>query len=343
MVREPAVAICPGAAAAVSGSAVAVSWAGPGPEGDRETLDRWCRTVGPPVLRLEPGAEGTTWRRGEPLTVVAWNMNVGGGDLVAFLGQELGVDCGPGARRVPPFALLLQEAYRRSAALPLLTPESPIPFVIEPPPRPGPKIDIVEVAERCGLALVYVPSARNGTKQVDGEGEDKGNAVLSNVPLVDPVAVELPYEAGRKVAVGATVHGPGGSLRVVSVHLDVASTLLRTFLTGNGTRARQAEGLANGLDLIDPAIATVAAGDYNTWSETETALQRLRRRYPDSPPLAADPTRGHFATDHIFFRTDPDRRWSVVDDSYRPIPNNHFSDHSARAVEITASAETSSR
>ena len=92
------------------------------------------------------------------------------------------------------------------------------------------------------------------------------------------------FEAGRKVAVGATLDGPGEPLRIVSVHLDVASSLIRTLVTGNGTRLRQSEGLAEGLDLADPTIATVAGGDFNTWSETETALQRFSRRYPESPP-----------------------------------------------------------
>ena len=312
-----------------------ISWFVPDGERDRATLNTWCGTVGPPVLMPEPGSQATEWGSGEAFSVVVWNVAVGGADLVAFLEHEMGVACDGDNPRVTPFAVLLQEVHRRSSTLPEAAPRSAIPFLIDADPRPGPDLDIVEVARQCGLSLVYVPSARNGDRVQNGVGEDKGNAILANVVLHDPLAVELPFEGGRKVAVGATVAGPVGPLRVVSVHLDVASTLLRTLLTGNGTRVRQPEGLANGLDLANPTIATVVGGDYNTWSETETALLRFRERYPESPPLDPHPTRGHFATDHIFFRTDPAGALALVPESYRRIGPRYYSDHNARVLEIT--------
>ena len=86
------------------------------------------------------------------------------------------------------------------------------------------------MAEQCGLALFYVPSARNGPNEPGQVPEDKGNAILSTLPLADLAAIELPFESGRKVAVVATIPGPSGErIRVASVHLDLASTLTRTF------------------------------------------------------------------------------------------------------------------
>lgn len=311
----------------------AVKWYVPAQAGDRSTLDEWCRTVGPAAIVLEPPTPPAEWE--DRITVAIWNMWIGGGDLRAFLAQELGFVCGEPAANAPPFAVLLQEVYRQSSDLPPPLPTSAIPFLIEPGVRPGG--DIVEEADACGLSLVYVPSARNGGRIVDGVAEDKGNAILSNLPLTDPIAVVVPFEAGRKVAVGATVHGAGGPLRIVSLHLDVASSLLRTLVTGYGTRVRQAEGLANGIDLADPPFATVVAGDFNSWSDKETALLRVHRRYPDGPDPDPTPTRGFLPTDQMFFRADPAGRLTVVPGSYQVIEEGYGSDHNGRRLEIAAS------
>jgi hypothetical protein len=288
--------------------------------------------VGPPVVTLEPRGGGTEWNT--VFRVAIWNMWIGGGDLAAFLEHELGLVCGEDPANAPPFALLLQEVYRASEGLPPPEPASAIPFLIDPPTRPGG--DITRFAESCGLSLVYVPSARNGDRVVDGVGEDKGNAIVANVALSDPMAVEVPFEAGRKVAVGATVHGPGGPVRVVSLHLDVASTLLRTFVTGYGTRIRQAEGLANGIDLARPPVAAVVGGDFNSWSDQETALLRFQARYPESPVPDATPTRGFLPTDQMFFRSDAEGRLALVPGSYRVIEPTYGSDHKGRILEIRA-------
>jgi endonuclease/exonuclease/phosphatase family metal-dependent hydrolase len=136
--------------------------------------------------------------------------------------------------------------------------------------------------------------------------EDKGNAVLSTLPLRRLVAIELPFEAGRKVAVGATVFlTPTDSLQLVSVHLDVASTLARAVSTGNSWRLRQGLGFVEGLQLADSVgstIATLAAGDFNTWSGDETVIRHMYDYFPESPPQGSRRTRGSFPTDYLFFR-----------------------------------------
>ena len=213
-----------------------------------------------------------------------------------------------------------------------MPPGPTIPWRIDPDPPPGGLRDILDVAEQCGLALLYVPSARNGPSEPGRLPEDKGNAILSTLPLADLGAIELPFEASRKVAVVATIRGPGGErIRVASVHLDLSSTLARTLISGNATRLRQAMGLAEALESTENWV-TIVGGDFNTWSASESALKRLALHFPDSPPWDGRPTRGPFPTDHILFRTVQGSRIDLVEDSYRRFEDTYGSDHAGRIV-----------
>jgi len=287
------------------------------------------------------GPEGPAQR--SDLTVVAWNTWIGGGDLDAFLAQELGVRCSEGgptlADGYDPFILLLQEVHRRSALVPDVPPDAPVPWLIDPDRPPHMEEGIVGVARRCGLALAYVPSARNGWQGEGGLSEDKGNAILSSLPLHQVTAIELPFEAGRKVVVAAFVEIPGeaGSLRIdlASVHFDVASTLFRTLMSGNQTRQRQARGLLEGMELGGfTGRAAVVGGDFNTWSSRDGSLKLLGQALPDSPPVSWEGTRGPFPTDHLFFRRDPEGRVQLVEGSYALLANSHGSDHHPRVVRL---------
>jgi endonuclease/exonuclease/phosphatase family metal-dependent hydrolase len=341
----------------VASPGTAITWYAPAGPSDGKSNERWCETVGPSVLEALPRASFPSPGPADSMAVVAWNILIGGGDVPLFLEEVLGYQCHPTSPELgigfSHFVLLIQEAHRRSAAIPDV-PESftfPPRVVPESPPEGWP--DIVELARGCGLALFYVPSARNGPETVGGEREDKGNAILSTLPLEDLLAIELPFEAGRKVAVGATIRTAGGAqLRVTSVHLDVASTLYRTFKTANTTRLRQATGLIEALALIETGgvtsgivsvgsgatgcedlpgpIATVAAGDFNTWSAGESAIDQLRLCFPDSPPWDGRPTYGSFPTDFIFFRTGADGQISSMGGSQTRIEKRYGSDHQAR-------------
>jgi hypothetical protein len=270
-----------------------------------------------------------------------WNTWVGGGDLVAFLRVELGLLCS-GSGPIPqpafkPFVLLLQETHQRSTLVPKVPPEAPVPWQTGTLERPVDAVDVADVARMCGLALAYIPSARNGPGSDGSFGEDKGNAVLTSLPLRDVIAAELPFEAGRKVAVGAEVELPGeaGSIVAVSVHLDVASTLARTLKTGNRTRERQVEGLLEALELHGWGDGpSVVGGDFNTWSSRDAALKVMLRAFPSSPPITGETSRGPFPTDHLFFRTDSAEQFSLVPSTYRAISNRHGSDHQALIFRI---------
>ena len=328
-----------------------IRWYTPTDLGLRHELARWCATVGPAVIEPRPNLQVFAGFSPGQLSVVSWNAALGGGDLIGFLEGELDLDCATEPPRPGPgfshFVLLIQEAHRLSELVPELKPGGPVPIQIDPPARPGPTLDITEVAQRCGLALVYVPSARNGRRAVGAQREDKGNAILATLGLHGLMAVEVPLEASRRVAVGARVTLPSGdSLRVVSAHLDVSAGLARILISGNSWRLDQAQAIVDALRLADtgPApggdrqrpIATLVAGDFNVWSKDDSALRLLRREYPGSPAWTGQATRGAFAPDHLFFAEAADGRVKLVPGSFRRIADRHYSDHHALAVRLVA-------
>ena len=324
------------------GDGDAVRWFGPQREPDRRALADWCSGVGPVEFRPEPASDGSLSSQvsDSAFTVVTWNVHVGGGDLVSFLRDELDYACdAQGSRQTRwHFALLVQEAYRASSAVPEVPEGTSARDRIAGAPPSGPRLDIVQIAEKCGLALFYVPSMRNGTEAGEQGREDRGSAILSTLPLGEPVAIEIPFEAQRRVTVVASVRVPGGSaLRLASVHYDVAGNILRVLGTGGSMRVRQNDGLTEALDLMDPerAIPIVVAGDLNTWSHRETVVLRMLETYPDSPPPGSEKTRGNWPPDHLFFRAG-DGAFELVEGSYRVVEDAFGSDHKARLATLSA-------
>ncbi|UCG86635.1 MAG: hypothetical protein JSW71_22505 [Gemmatimonadota bacterium] len=331
-----------------------INWYFADGSGDGTEHERWCKTLGPVEVAETPQVDFGSLEPGDSLAAVVWNTDAGAGYLQDFLGEELGLECTGDTPRLKPgfshFVLLIQEALRRSNEIP----DTPEKLWVTPPPvkeeeRPGRRLGAPEVARECGLAYIYAAASRNGWQPRDGVREDKGNAILSTVSLSDLIVVELPFEAARRVVPMATVHGPNGdSLRVASVHLITTPPAWRTLKTGNSARLRQALGLVEALDLIERgrsgcagdvqsascrvqrgsarAIATVIAGDLNTWSTRETAVRHLLESFPDSPPLLEEPTRGLFPTDHLLFR-EGENGARVLIHTYRRIENRFYSDH----------------
>jgi endonuclease/exonuclease/phosphatase family metal-dependent hydrolase len=319
------------------------AWYFPEEASDNRVLEAWCASVGPPVLVLRPSGAFPDLEPGADLTAWSWNVAAGAGDLRRFLQLEVGLRCaGPQSVLEPGaghFALLVQEAFRRSSEVPEAAEPSVIPRAVAEEGRPGGRPDIVEVAERCGLALVYVAAARNGGGSDGGMREDRGVAILSTLPLSDVWFIELPYEAARRVAVAATVRDAAGrGVRLVNVHFTSAPPPARMLVTGNGSRLRQSLAVADALALVeetgrsagsedDGGLTTLLAGDFNTWSDSETALIHLRERFPDSPPALDLSTRGAFPTDHILVREGPAGAPEALDASYARVEERHNSDH----------------
>jgi len=354
---------CPARDAPGVAADLTASWFTPARGGDQKALAKWCATVGPAVIDSLPADRFGRWQPGDSLAVVTWNLHGGAGDFLEFIDVEMGLSCDERSAASEPhasnFVVLIQEAFRRSETVPSVPDGPTIPPPLKEKPRPGPRTDIVEVARHCGLSLFYVPSMRNGAEEYEGEREDRGNAILSTLPLTDFIAIEMPFEAQRRVAVAATVHNSErDSLRVVSLHLDVASSLLRLLTTGNSTRQRQGLAIADALletELARAGVAdssyearcypycgdaktprfhasTIVGGDFNTWSSNETVIKHFSREFPDSPPDDGQPTRGAYPTDYLFVRRGSDGSIDLLPGSFRRIENSYHSDHHARIL-----------
>ncbi len=227
------------------GATDSVTWHRLAPEEQRASLDRWCSSVGPPVIRhARPISAPIT-----ALVVATWNVHVGGGEVdrllewiraqPALAGQAYGV------------VLLLQEAFRAGPDVPAPPEGMDMPKGIR---RRGAVKDVVELARTLDLHAAYVPSMRDGSLTA-ADARDRGNAILSTEPLSDVRAIELPLGRQRRVAVGATVTPAGVSaLRVITLHLDT-----------RGRRVEQARALSAYLaDAATAGAPTIVGGDLNT-------------------------------------------------------------------------------
>jgi endonuclease/exonuclease/phosphatase family metal-dependent hydrolase len=292
-----------------------------GPEADRAQLDRWCAAVGAPLLR--PASRESLVLGADDLVVMVWNTQVGAG-AVDRLVEDLRAGRLTGGEPVRHFALLLQEVHRALDGV-----------VASPPPgaRTARHIaprreasDVGSMARDLDLHLLYVPSMRNGGSSQSAQ--DRGNAILSTLPLRDPWALELPLERERRVAVAARVDfgAANDSLLLTSAHFDNRSSwqgALRSF--GRG-RTRQARWLARSL-RDEPAVAL--GGDFNTWlrGNGAPALGLLRESFPlpvASPrqPTLIVPLFPDRAVDHLFFRLPAG--WTA---GYRVAEDHYGSDH----------------
>lgn len=272
-----------------------MSWFAPTGAEDRMILARWSAAVGPPVART---IQSGSVRPADRLLVVSWNVALGAGDVTRALRDFRSAN--PGAHAI----LLLQEAYREGPEVP----NGVLPG-IRFAGRLGDGLhhrsDIESIAAVEGLNLYYVPSMRNGSP-LDSD-EDRGNAILSTLPLSDFSAIELPFERQRRVAVAATVSGvrtdgSPWSVRVVSSHLDNMVGAQRGWIFGGeAARTRQARAL---VEYLEGEHAVVLGGDFNTWfGFNERASVEIARAFPDSDLDDRRPTfMGFLRLDHLFFR-----------------------------------------
>jgi endonuclease/exonuclease/phosphatase family metal-dependent hydrolase len=100
------------------------------------------------------------------------------------------------------------------------------------------------------------PSMRNGTHR-----SDRGNAILSTLPLTDAVATELPLARQRRVAVSASIRAGGRVVRLHSAHLDPRGRGTRDIL-GTAGRLLQIRGLIDSLD-VDDGVPHILGADLN--------------------------------------------------------------------------------
>ena len=174
---------CPARTAVAGG--VSVAWH-QGRAGDAVALEQWCLAVGGPIF-VQAAASAPAAPPLEELVVVTWNAHLAEGRLVDLI-SDLRAGAFTSGRPVKHFVLLLQELYRGGHDVPAFMTGARTAFAILP--RNPKATDARSYATSLGLSVLYVPSMRNGAELL----EDRGNAIVSTEPLLDPLALELPLE-----------------------------------------------------------------------------------------------------------------------------------------------------
>lgn len=284
---------------------------------DLPALRRWRAGVGAVRVGNAACAAPPDHAGHSPLTVAAWNANVGGGAIRALwdhLTRHGGTATHPTPMTRPtatrPTVLMLQEVFAIGPRIPAPTAATATwASRIASVPPGEPRTDIVSFAREAGLSLLYVPSMRNGHPAKDTP-EDRGNAILANVPLAAPHAIELPFERQRRVAVAADVTVADTTITLCSIHLDNRSPWRRVWRTLGAARRRQMAGLLDVFPEDADIHAHVLGGDLNTWvgGRREDAYRLARAHFPLPPRPDPRPTH-HFEiggwlrhSDHLMFR-----------------------------------------
>ncbi|MBY0494766.1 MAG: hypothetical protein K2Y23_11175 [Cyanobacteria bacterium] len=233
-------------------------------QADARELSRWCRAVGQLVFVEAPAAVSAEAPALDQLVVLSWNAHLADGELRNLIAKLRAGELTNG-RPVAHFVLLVQELYRRGGAVPEFDARDRSAFAILP--RDPDSFDVDDHAASLGLSILYVPSMRNGPEL----REDRGNAIISTEPLLDPFALELPLARQRRVALGAavmvrTAEGPK-RLEVLDAHLEPLSSP-KTLWVFKNPRAGQVRAILDVLDTpryeSDAIAGVVLGGDFNT-------------------------------------------------------------------------------
>jgi len=215
-------------------------------------------SVGPPV-HYSPAAPAA--EHDGRILIVNWNVHLCHGNVTALL-QELSRRESAAGYGTPNFVLLLQEALRRDKDIPNPG-RNRVPRRIVPPVRRG---DIVDWAKKMKWRMFYAPSVRNG-RLVGARAEDRGNAILTNLPMNSVEQIELPVGVHRRIAVMAIIGEESRPLfRVAAAHLDTRASLSRGWVFGGPrARKRQAQALVSALEEVsNDGLPLIIGGDLNT-------------------------------------------------------------------------------
>ena len=276
------------------------------------------------VISNGPGestsAMSSEWR-GAPhalgdITFVSWNVHVGNGDVRSFV-TDLRAGRLTRGRPVGDVVLLLQEAVRLHDVPPFSKPASGARRIAV---KHGDPADIVEMGRELGMWTLYGPSMRNGNTTADPPG-DRGNAILSTLPLSGALAVELPGERQRRVALFANLAAGTLSepLWVGVIHLDALAAPKRFWVFGSdGVRGMQARSMQS----ILPAGNLVLGADLNTWHGADEPAPRFFRQLFAGTAVVPDrsgPRRR--VLDYMFFRA------AGASARYYVVPSAYGSDH----------------
>jgi endonuclease/exonuclease/phosphatase family metal-dependent hydrolase len=269
---------------------------------DAFELARWCRAVGVPVVTNAPAVTGAPPL--DDFVTLSWNAHLAEGRLSELI-ADLQAGAFTGGRPVRHFALLVQELYRRGNDVPEFDARDRSAFAIAA--RDPEAADVEDYAKGLGLSFLYVPAMRNGAEL----REDRGNAILSTEPLIDPLAIELPLARQRRVAIaaGVNVTTPAGvkRLELVNAHLEPLSSP-RTLWIFKNPRGRQVRAI---LDLLETPRFTghqlagiVLGGDFNMVRGGDREEAYRHARAWSTSLRREDSRRTHVMgrIDYLFFR-----------------------------------------
>jgi endonuclease/exonuclease/phosphatase family metal-dependent hydrolase len=189
----------------------------------------------------------------------------------------------------------------------------------------------VWLSERLGMALAYARA--NG--DVNAIGFEEGPAILSRHPLLQ---IHLAQLSGghnplvRRVALGADVQTPHGTVLAVSAHLGLPSR----------HNARQIRALRVWVAHASGGKAAVVGGDFNA-TETRAEIAQTQRTWTDTfrtaHPHADAATHASIALwgrwrpprrlDYIFIQQPRLTHWRVSDAHHMDAPGGPHSDHRA--------------
>ncbi len=213
----------------------------------RPGLEEWRRNVGA-LVSLDLASSGSENSPPRSLVVLSWNVWIGRGRLQELVTRIRSGDYADvGADPNLPLVVLVQEAYRSDSSIPPLGEGRSGRVLVA---ALGQQEDIVESARALGMSLRYAPSMRNGPTH-----SDRGNAILSSLPLSGAQALELPLVLQRRVVVSATATMGETKLRLISAHLDPRGPPGHKWLGAAG-RALQAQHL---LDSVHDDTAILGA------------------------------------------------------------------------------------
>jgi endonuclease/exonuclease/phosphatase family metal-dependent hydrolase len=261
------------------------------------------KTVGPPIVFVPDNAPQSASPKGR-LIVVNWNVHVGHGDVSGLVDNISSIEKASGFG-TPQFVLLLEETFRQGDDIPSAA-GIKVPRRIAPPDS---KLDIEDVARKLGWWLYYAPSMRNGNG-LGANSEDRGNAILSSLPIEAVEAVELPFALQRRVALIATIVDTQKQprLRVAVTHFDTRASLLRGWIFGgSAVRNNQAKGFVSALRKFHTdGLPLIVGGDLNTYLGTKKVVDTISVIAPQTD-CGNEPTHTWGARlDHMFARVPAD-------------------------------------
>jgi endonuclease/exonuclease/phosphatase family metal-dependent hydrolase len=218
-------------------------------DGLEARLAGWRRNVGEPVsLDLASAEDAARAAATTRLAVVSWNVWMGRGRLLELVERLRAGALGVPGDLTP--VLLIQEALRQDDTIPARSNGYAARELVT---RLRPTQDVVDVARELRWNLRYVPSMRNGPQR-----SDRGNAILTPLPLGPATGIELPFALQRRVVVAAPASLAGHTVRLLSAHLDPRGPVGYKWL-GAAARGKQMAHLLAGLE--DPTV--VLGGDLN--------------------------------------------------------------------------------